>query len=84
MHVRHLAAVDGIAADGELLLKYAQFFKPLGELKRNHVPVDLGLQLDLDFKSHGRIRASASEILRLYQVAYPVCAARDLLQNLQR
>ena len=30
-----------------------------------------------------RIRASASEILRLHQVANPVRASRDLLQNLQ-
>ena len=79
MHLRHFSGVQRFTTNSELLIEYTEFFESLRKLKSDNVLVDLGSQLDLDFKSHRHVRASASEILRLHEVAYPVCTSGDPL-----
>src|ERR1700680_4140968 len=74
-----VSRVDILAPSLEFLFDYAKFFEPPKELKSDGVPVDLAFQFDLDFKSHRHICASASEILRLHQIAHAVRASSDLL-----
>jgi len=65
--MRHCSSVNRPSGDSEALCKYAEFIKPLRKLKSDHVPVHVGVQLDLEFKSHRHVDAPTCEVIRLYR-----------------
>ena len=79
MHLREFPAINRLTSHRELLFGHAKFLESFLTIESDRILIAFLPYFDLDFESHRHIRAPASQIFRLYQIAHPVRPPGDLL-----
>ena len=81
MHCRQVAPINRRTIYGKFFFSYSKFFESLRKLESDRISKFGRPEFDLDFESHGNVRATPREVFGLHQLANLVRSARDLLQN---